>query len=382
MRARRSAREPADRARARRGATAARRGPSARARSGRRRSTRRSRPAARSPRPTRSRRGRRGATAARRRRRAPSPRRRSGRRARGRPRRPSSAGRRRRRACCSPSVTRTNVPVPYVAFASPARSTPGRRAPPAGRRRCRRREPWRRGETPRPTTPCRGDDLGQQRARSTPNSASSSSSHSPVARSSSIVREALVRSVTCAAPPVSFHTSQRSIVPKASSGCGRSVRARIHSSFVAEKYGSGTSPVRSRIRSAGSSAQRSAVRRSCQTIAGCTGRPLPRSQTTVVSRWFVIPIASRSPAATPAAASASAAVCSTLAQISSGSCSTQPGPREVLLELAIPAPEHRSSGSTTRHVVPVVPWSIARITAVVDQPGGRPSQPVGRSPIQ
>ena len=39
---------------------------------------------------------------------------------------------------------------------------------------------------------------------------------------------------------------------------------------------------------AGSCAQRAAVRRSCHTIARCTGRPLRRSQTTVVSRWFVI----------------------------------------------------------------------------------------------
>ena len=62
--------------------------------------------------------------------------------------------------------------------------------------------------------------------------------------------------------------------------------------------------LRSRTSAAGSSAQRAAVRRSCQTIAGWTGRPLARSQTTVVSRWFVIPIAARSRAAIPASASA------------------------------------------------------------------------------
>ena len=100
--------------------------------------------------------------------------------------------------------------------------------------------------------------------------------------------------------------------------------------------------------------------------------PVRRSQTTVVSRWFVIPIASSSLAATPAAASASAAVCSTLAQISSGSCSTQPGSGKCCRISRYPRPSTRSSGSTTRHVVPVVPWSIARITAVVDQHGGRP----------
>ena len=100
--------------------------------------------------------------------------------------------------------------------------------------------------------------------------------------------------------------------------CGRVRPARIHSSFVAEKYGSQTRPVRSRTSSAGSSAHRAAVRRSCQTIAGCTGRPLARSHTTVVSRWFVIPIAPSSSAPIPASASAAAAVRRTLSQSSSG----------------------------------------------------------------
>src|SRR6266566_2396379 len=67
-----------------------------------------------------------------------------------------------------------------------------------------------------------------------------------------------------------------------------SVRPRIHSSFVAAKYGSGTRPVRSRIKSAGSCAHREAVRRSCHTMARWTGRPERRCQTSVVSRWFVL----------------------------------------------------------------------------------------------
>ena len=251
--------------------------------------------------------------------------------------------------------------MPYVAFASP-----GAKQPWPKRAACWSPAiPATGSVTPRndasAATPDEATTSGST-ARSTPNSASSSSSQSPVARSSSIVRDAFVTSVTCAAPPVSFHTSHASIVPKASSDCGCSTRARIHSSFVAEKYGSGTSPVRSRISAAGSSAQRSAVRRSCHTIAGCTGVPVRRSQTTVVSRWFVIPIAVSSRAATPASASASAAVCSTLAQISSGSCSTQPGSGKCCRISRYPRPIVRSSGSTTRHVVPVVPWSMARIT--------------------
>ena len=47
--------------------------------------------------------------------------------------------------------------------------------------------------------------------------------------------------------------------------------------------------VRARRRAARRS--RAAVRRSCQTIARCSGRPVARSQTTVVSRWLVMPIA-------------------------------------------------------------------------------------------
>ena len=43
-----------------------------------------------------------------------------------------------------------------------------------------------------------------------------------------------------------------------------------------------------------SSSQRSAVRRSCQTSARCSGRPVTRSQATTVSRWLVMPIAATS----------------------------------------------------------------------------------------
>ena len=52
-------------------------------------------------------------------------------------------------------------------------------------------------------------------------------------------------SVRCA-PPVSRQTSQESTVPNASSPAAPASRSS-HSSFVAEKYGSGMSPVRSRI---------------------------------------------------------------------------------------------------------------------------------------
>ena len=71
-------------------------------------------------------------------------------------------------------------------------------------------------------------------------------------------------------------------------------------------------------------AQMSAVRRSCQTMARCTALPVARSQTTVVSRWLVIPIAAMSLAFRPAFSSASRQTVTVEVQMSSGSCSTQP----------------------------------------------------------
>ena len=117
---------------------------------------------------------------------------------------------------------------------------------------------------------------------------------------------------------------------------------------------------RERARSARGSAA-TAARRSARPYAGparrspgATGRPVPRSQTTVVSRWFVIPIAARSVARMPAAASASSAAAATLAQISSGSCSTHPGCGNDCADLAVPAPD--------------------RAQLVVDDEAGRPGR--------
>ena len=72
-----------------------------------------------------------------------------------------------------------------------------------------------------------------------------------------------------------------------------------------------------------SCAHSSAVRRSCQTIARWIGSPVARSQTTIVSRWLVMPIAGDAVGARllPSTSRATASVSS---QISSGSCSTHP----------------------------------------------------------
>ncbi len=190
-----------------------------------------------------------------------------------------------------------------------------------------------------PTTPQLSHTSGST-WRGTPNSPSNSSSQSPLAISQSRVRDALVASVRCRRPPLSFHMSQESTVPKASSPARARVipsgtESRIQRSFVAEKYGSSSRPVLRRTSGSHpvrrSSSHASAVRRSCHTMAGATGSPLARSHTMVVSRWLVMPMATTrlSAAAAPGPSStfvsASRAVSRCVAQISPGSCSTHPG---------------------------------------------------------
>ena len=67
------------------------------------------------------------------------------------------------------------------------------------------------------------------------------------------------------------------------------------------------------------------MRVSCQTIALWTGRPVRRDQTTVVSRWSLMPTAASARASAPASRSATRMQVRTRSRISSASCSTQPG---------------------------------------------------------
>ena len=219
------------------------------------------------------------------------------------------------------------------------RSTPGRRAPPAGLRRSRRpaRQPAastrslgarRLASRTESTTPLR---LHLAQGIGTPG-ASISSSHATVRRlSRQSVREALVESVTWTRPPVSFHTSQLSTVPKAQLAAlgappAPTARGRAASAIlVPEKYASSTSPVRSRTiaaRRRRPSARRTcaAVRRHCQTIARCDRACRSRApRRCVVSRWLVMPDGGDLAAAIPrASASALAARLPMVAQISSG----------------------------------------------------------------
>ena len=71
--------------------------------------------------------------------------------------------------------------------------------------------------------------------------------------------------------------------------------------------------------------QYSEVRRHCQTMARWMGSPVFLSQTIVVSLWLVMPMAAMSAAVTPRFFMASWATSNWVDQISSASCSTQPG---------------------------------------------------------
>ena len=223
----------------------------------------------------------------------------------------------------------------------------------------------------RPWPACASIDEGSTRGRhaaGTPNRSSMASSHWAVRRLSSSVRLALVTSVTWARPAVSFQASQLSMVPKHSSP--RSARARApgtwsssQASLVAEKYGSSSRPVCSVTRSswpaARSASQRSAVRRSCQTIAGATGWPVARSHSTTVSRWLVMPTAARSRGAASARASTSAMVTACDTQISLASCSTQPGCGKNWVNSRCALATMLPSRSNRIERELVVPWSSA-----------------------
>ena len=133
---------------------------------------------------------------------------------------------------------------------------------------------------------------------------------------------------------VSFQINHVSIVPKSKSPFSARSRtpltlSRIHFNLVPEKYASITRPVLLRIVSVSPFSLResaySEVLLHCHTIALYTGSPECLSHTTVVSRWLVIPIEAISDALAPTFARACLATSRIVDQISSASCSTQPG---------------------------------------------------------
>ena len=169
----------------------------------------------------------------------------------------------------------------------------------------------------------RGPDEPGQQPRSTPKRSSSSSAQSRVSRSKSIVRDAFVRPSRAPRRSASRRARRRPSRKRAPRAAGRAREQPFE--LRRGKVGVGDEARPRPQQLGGQRRQRSAVRRSCQTIAGATGRPDARSQRIVVSRWFVIPIAASSDGRIPAARTASSAAPSTDSQSSSGSCSTQPG---------------------------------------------------------
>ena len=119
------------------------------------------------------------------------------------------------------------------------------------------------------------------------------------------------------------------ISPRSARSRRPGISSKSHMSLVPEKYGSRTRPVLSRtacdIPWERSFWQISAERRHCQTMALQTGFPVDRSQRTTVSRWFVMPMAAIWSPSICAASMTPFAASNCVFQISSGSCSTQPG---------------------------------------------------------
>ncbi|CAM5238812.1 hypothetical protein STENM327S_01773 [Streptomyces tendae] len=101
------------------------------------------------------------------------------------------------------------------------------------------------------------------------------------------------------------------------------------------------------------------MRVSCQTMALWTGSPVFLSQTRVVSRWLVMPMALMSSRVMPAFSTAPATTSWTLVQISVASCSTQPGFGKICSCSFWSTETMRPSRSKTMQREEVVPWSMA-----------------------
>ena len=208
-------------------------------------------------------------------------------------------------------------------------------------------------------------------ARGTPNSASSSSSQSPVWMLNSSVREALDASVQC--------TRAAGELPDepgvdGAEGEFAALGARPRAGHVVEQPGElgageigvehqpGLAREQRRVAAARSSSQIAAVRRSCQTMALAIGRPVARSQTTVVSRWLVMPMAAMSARARSGPGQRSRSDAG-LRSPRSPARRARPSPaagRSAGIPAA-PTPRMLPSWSNTMARELVVPWSRARM---------------------
>src|ERR1700761_1432580 len=225
-----------------------------------------------------------------------------------------------------------------------------------------------------------GNELGRisgSMARGTPRKPSSSSSQSSVSRFISMVRLALVTSVMCtppSVPPVRFHSTHESVVPKMASPFSASARrpstlSSSHLILPPAKYVAGGSPALCRMTSPApdrsSSLAIRSVRVSCQTIALWYGRPVCLFQISVVSRWLVMPKLSRSEADRFLLFSAVWMTDEVRSQISTGSCSTQPDWGRIWLCSSWWRPISLPPWSKIMHRVLVVPWSTAATKSAI-----------------
>ncbi len=135
-------------------------------------------------------------------------------------------------------------------------------------------------------------------------------------------------------PPVRFQITHVSMLPNTRSPASAFSRApstlsRIQRIFGPEKYVASGSPTLDWKRSWPPSFENSStslsVRVSCHTSALCTGSPVLRSHTSVVSRWLVMPTPAMSSALAPASDIAASTTSWVRDQTSFASCSTQPG---------------------------------------------------------
>ena len=135
----------------------------------------------------------------------------------------------------------------------------------------------------------------------TPKRSHSSSDHRRTTMSKSRVREALVASVANtppSAPPVRFHSTQESTVPRAETAV-RSRQPALVAAATASWWprSRGRGPGRSAPGPAGGGRPRSSARRRprcggpARRWPGARGSPVRRSQATTVSRWLVMPMA-------------------------------------------------------------------------------------------
>src|ERR1700761_8925892 len=225
-----------------------------------------------------------------------------------------------------------------------------------------------------------GNELGRisgSMARGTPRKPSSSSSQSSVSRFISMVRLALVTSVMCtppSVPPVRFHSTHESVVPKMASPFSASARrpstlSSSHLILPPAKYVAGGSPALCRMTSPApdrsSSLAIRSVRVSCQTIALWYGRPVCLFQISVVSRWLVMPKLSRSEADRFLLFSAVWMTDEVRSHISTGSCSTQPDWGRIWLCSSWWRPISLPPWSKIMHRVLVVPWSTAATKSAI-----------------